>query len=223
MSAIEKGKSCSLCNRDVFDFLNWPDEAIIHFLNKSDGPTCGRLSREQINRIISIQDKSKINNRYKIVASIFLFLSSANLHASENPAVLTEYNRDYQSIHSFPKVIKNKITNDSTQRMISGLLMEKDSKQPIKNVSIEIKGTPAKTQTDSLCYFELFLSENYSKNEIVLLVLDDYGFEGPTESTVYKNQLPMTDLFIEKPGFLIGEIMYSKQKKWWQFWKKRLN
>lgn len=221
MEVFDKTRFCSLCSKSVFDFKNWSDEQIINFLNKSEDTICARLSHQQMNRIISIKEKSKINNWQSIAASILLIYST-NSYATESNFKVTDSGQQYNSekqLNQFSKL--HSIPSDSIKNKIAGTLIEEDSKKPIPNVLIEIKGTDLKTETDSLGHFTFIIPTDHSNDEIVLLVDAEYGFEGQTERTVYKNELPMTSLIIEKPNVLIGEIIYFQPKKWWQFWKRK--
>lgn len=223
MKFSDKTKFCSLCSRKVFDFMNWTDEEIIDFLNSSDENICARLSYRQINRVISIKEKSKIIHWRKIVASIIILLSSTSIYAIEkNTETIERLNQQYNSVILNDKINYQKsFPKDSIKNTISGKLIEEISKNPIPNIIIEVKDTNIEVETDSLGNFEIIIPKSYSKKEIVLVVITGYGFEGKTERTIYKNELPITNLIIEKPEVLIGEVIYYKPKKWWQFWKKR--
>ncbi len=221
MEVFDKSRFCSLCSKSVFDFKNWSDEQIINFLNKSEDTICARLSHQQMNRIISIKEKSKINNWQNIAASILLIYST-NSYAAENNVHVVDSIQQFNSekqLNQFGELYS--IPGDSIKNIISGTLIEEDSKKPIPNVVIEIKGTDLKTETDSLGHFTFIIPTDYSNEEIVLLVDTEYGFEGQTDRIIYKNELPVTNLLIEKPDVMIGEIIYFQPKKWWQFWKKK--
>lgn len=222
MTISDKSRFCALCDKKVFDFLNWTDKEIIDFLNKSDDNICARLSIRQINRIIKVEDKSKIYNWQKIAASILL-VTSVNIFASNNQTEITEKNLQFEAKDSFKSnfYLLQSTSNDTIKNIIKGKLVDEDSQNPIPNITIEIKGTQIKSVTDSLGDFEIIVPDNFSNNEIVLLVADSYGFEGPTEKIIFRKELSINNLIIEKPSVLIGEIIYHKPKKWWQFWKRR--
>lgn len=218
MTPSDKARFCSQCNKNVFDFVNWTDEEIIRFLNRQDEKICARLSYAQINRIIAVKEKSKIHNWHKIVAGILL-VASVNVSAQEKHIETSQQFQHYESEISHTKIT---VKNDSIKNRITGKLVEEDSREPIPNVIVGIKGTVIIAKTDSLGNFEILVPENYPNNEITLILPNvGYGFEGETEKTVYKNELPITNLIIEKPSVQIGEIIYYKPKKWWQFWKRR--
>jgi hypothetical protein len=221
MTNIQKGKFCSICTKNVFDFTIWTDEEIIFFLNHSDESVCARLNESQLNRILSLNQKSQIKHWHKIVASILILASSSNIYATENKTkqIIPQYPTSKQEDNIEKLSINNPI--DSIKNIIRGQLIERSSKEPIKNVFIEIDGTEIRSETDSLGFFQFLIPESFSKNEIVLVVNSEYGFEGKTKRTILKNELPVTNLIIEKRDVLIGEVIYYKPKKWWQFWKRR--
>lgn len=221
MTISDQARFCSLCDKNVFDFKNWTDEEIINFLNKSDDKICARLSLGQINRIMTIKEKSKVDHWNRIVASALLIVST-NVYATEKNNKILGFSQKYESrISSSNKVRDYAMVNDTIQNIISGTLVKEESRKPIPDIMIEVQNTDLKAKTDSLGNFKILIPENYVKNEIVLMVIAGYGFEGQTQKTIYKNELPITNLIIEKPDELIGEITYYKPKKWWQFWKKR--
>ena len=76
MAIGDHARFCSLCAQNVSDLVNWTDEEIIKFLNKADHKVCGRLSYEQMGRIISDYETPKINNWNKVVASALLMTST---------------------------------------------------------------------------------------------------------------------------------------------------
>ena len=223
MTNSEKEKHCSICEKNVYDFATWTDEEIINFLNTSDESICAKLNYSQLNRIVSLNQKSSIKHWHKIVASLLVLISSSNVYATNKNIELTnQYQSQNKSKEKIEKTLKhNSFPNDSIKNKISGIVIEEDSIKPIQNITIQIKGTEIKTKTDSLGHFSFIIPENFPSNEITLQLVAGYGFEGKTEKTVYKNELPITNLIIAKPNVLIGEITYYKPKKWWQFWKRR--
>lgn len=223
MTNSDKGKYCSICTKNVYDFATWTDEEIINFLNTSDESICAKLNYSQLNRIVSLNQKSSIKHWHKIVASLLVFISSSNVYATKKNIELTnQYQSQNKSKEEIEKTLKhNTFPTDSIKNKISGIVIEEDSIKPIKNITIEIKGTQIKTKTDSLGHFSFIIPENYANNEITLMLIAEYGFEGKTEKTVSKNELPLTNLIIVKPYVLLGEVIYYKPKKWWQFWKRR--
>ncbi len=221
MRIADQARFCSLCTKNVFDFINWKDKEIINFLDKKDDKICARLSYGQMNRIISIKEKSKINYWNKFVASALLMITT-NIYATEKNNATIQYDQFFRSKTSDKNDITDySVSNDTIRNLITGTLIQKESRKPIPNVIIEVKNTNLKIKTDSLGNFKIFIPENYTKPEIVLVVVADYGFEGQTQRTLYKNELPITNIIIEKPSISIGEVIYYKPKKWWQFWKKR--
>lgn len=223
MEAGVRGNYCSICTKNVFDFAMWTDHEIITLISNADEAICARLNTAQVNRIMSIQEKPTLSYWPKVAASLLLLTSFSTVHAT---AVILEKPAQYQALKKITNQLqklpeKDLALNDTTKNTISGKLIRRNDKTPIPGIPIQIKGTELKTATDSLGQFELTIPENFRQNEIVLLVIASYGFEGKTQKIVYKSELPIKNLIIEKGDVLIGEVSFSvkKKKKWWQFWK----
>ena len=220
MTFSDKGKFCSICTKNVYDFAVLIDEEIIKLLNTSNEPICGKLNYSQLHRVVSINQKSDIKYWNTIVTSLLVLISSSTIYANEKNLVSTN---QYQSKTKFSEEIKKLviIPNDSIKSKIAGVLIEKGSKKPIPNITLGIKGTVMKTVTDSFGNFEFLIPDNFPSNDITIMLIAEHGFEGKTEITVFKNELPIKNLAIEKPDIIIGEVTFYKAKKWWQFWKRR--
>ncbi|MBC9929981.1 carboxypeptidase-like regulatory domain-containing protein [Chitinophaga qingshengii] len=204
MEDAEKGKFCSVCARHVFDFASWTDDEIIHFINHTDQAVCARMSHEQMNRALSVHPQQDTKRWHKIAAAGLLLLTTTTLlYAKEKPAEgMAQYQlQDHFGTEgaTFPK-------QDSIKNKIKGKLVEERSGRPIAGMNIVLKGTRVSAETDSLGNFSIIVPDNFPGNEIVLVVDGAYGFEGQTQKTVYKKELPITGLVIKKPDVMVGEI-----------------
>jgi hypothetical protein len=52
MTPVQQGRYCQSCSKEVVDFSLMTDQAIMHFLSKPRGKTCGNFSSDQLNRVI---------------------------------------------------------------------------------------------------------------------------------------------------------------------------
>tara|TARA_R110002050_G_scaffold29473_3_gene75884 strand:- start:822 stop:1226 length:405 start_codon:yes stop_codon:yes gene_type:complete len=57
MTATEKGKFCSVCTKEVYDFTSKTDEELVKILSKNKN-ACGRLKKSQLNREVKLERKS---------------------------------------------------------------------------------------------------------------------------------------------------------------------
>lgn len=92
MTATEKGKFCSVCTKEVFDFTTKTDEELVKILSKNKN-ACGRLKKSQLNREVKLERKSG-QSFAPIAASMLLPLTlfsnnpkSSTVSSSEKPMV----------------------------------------------------------------------------------------------------------------------------------------
>ncbi len=81
MTPVEKGKHCTVCQKNVVDFSADTDEAILDFFKNYNGSTCGRFSEEQLNRPLITYELKPASKFLKYAAGLLLpglFLSKAS-------------------------------------------------------------------------------------------------------------------------------------------------
>ena len=198
MKDVDKGKFCSVCSKNVMDFATWQDKEIIAYLNNTDASICGRLNHSQLNRIIAINKPSEIKYWHKLVASLVVLTTASNLDATNN-IVNKPISQQQENSNSKKLPYRTVAINDSIKNVIKGILIEESSNNPIANTEIVVKDTKLTTKTDALGNFEILIPQDYPHDNIVLLVIAGYGFEGQTEKTIAKADLPVTNLIIKKP------------------------
>jgi CarboxypepD_reg-like domain len=225
MRISEKGRFCSNCTKNVMDFSALTDNQIIHLIENSNGKLCGRLNKNQVDRIMEIQNQHNFGTTiYKLLAGLLLFSSLDSLLAQStiknNQTVLRTDNvgKEYDS---FITTTNNITTKDSLKNFIKGKVFDSETKEPLAGASIIIKGKNIGTTADMNGVFTFNIPENLITDQIVFNVLY-VGFE-PNEFIIYKKDLPMDKEFLMLPSTtsLMGEVCVTKTKrKWWQRKKK---
>jgi len=221
MTSNEAGKYCSHCSKSVIDFTNLRDSEITDYIDQTSEKICGRLKKEQLNRILENKQRSDSSRFYKILTSILLISTTEGL--PEN------YLSKMQSEVVFFSE-KEKITNKETKKnesqlnncinhSITGTIYDSKTNEPIPNAVVFIKNSKVGTTSnlegkykfsipDSLITEKIiFISSaiGYLKNEVIF-----NGRDLPTTKDFY---LTYDD------GLLTGEVCVVRKKRWWQFWK----
>jgi hypothetical protein len=225
MTISEKGRFCSNCSKNVIDFSTLTDNQIIHLLESSNGKLCGRLNKNQVYRIMEIQNQYNIGTTiFKLLAGLLLFSPLDSLLAQStiknNQTVLQTDNVGKEN-DSFITTTNNITTKDSLKNFIKGKVFDSETKEPLAGASIIIKGKNIGTTADMNGVFTFNIPENLITDQIVFNVLY-VGFE-PKEFIIYKKDLPMDKEFLMLPSTtsLMGEVCVTKAKrKWWQRKKK---
>jgi TonB-dependent SusC/RagA subfamily outer membrane receptor len=102
MTATEKGKFCSSCQKTVFDFTSATDNEIIKHIEAMKGEMfCGNFELEQLDRWIEENNiKTKNPFIYKYVLSLLLLSASQNVLAQDTTKAKQENILQTQKIDS---------------------------------------------------------------------------------------------------------------------------
>lgn len=145
MTIVEKGRFCSSCQKNVFDFTTSSDRQIIETVKNNEN-LCGRFTASQLNRdLITPKQKSSIWLASTSAIISFLGLGSQEVFAQGEP-IKTEQT-DKKMVSKDENVT---IFND--EKEITGIVLDvtfnsvKGTELP--GAKVVIKGTTIETQTD---------------------------------------------------------------------------
>lgn len=137
MTPIEKGRFCSVCERNLIDFTHFSDDELLSFVKNNNHKICGRFTKNQLDRKIestSISENKII--QYSKVAGFVLpslianeVFSQVSYFEKETPLPLTR--KDVV----FDDTTKQK-TDLNLKRKIeyNFLILEKTTNEPIPSV-----------------------------------------------------------------------------------------
>ena len=188
MTLSEKGKFCALCQKNVIDFTTSSDREILNYYNQNS-KICGRFHSSQINRNL-ILPKEKSSIWFAVISAIvsFLGLGSQEIYAQES--VKIEQTDKKNQTDSIKK---------DTLRKITGIVSE--NKIPIPGVTISIKGTNLRTETD----FDGNYSIEAKKGDI--LVFSFIGYKVVEKRISGKQKV---NINMKQEQILMGEVIIIK-------------
>ncbi|MDC8000305.1 carboxypeptidase-like regulatory domain-containing protein [Aequorivita todarodis] len=169
MTATEKGKFCSVCTKEIFDFTSKTDEELVKFLTENKN-ACGRLKKSQLNREVKLERKSG-QSFAPIAASVLLPLTLfSNNPKSENNAT------SGKPMVSMGIGRFNNPDNSRLQVFTQGIVRDENG-NPLKNVKVISNETEAQTWTNKNGEYEIytldkewltFSKENFETQKIQL-------------------------------------------------------
>lgn len=189
MTAVEKGRFCSVCTKTVFDFTKASDKEIINHLNTNKN-TCGRFINTQLNRDLII---SRPKPKYWTVFSATVF----GLLGIGNQIVYSQVKQD--TIQTEPKtdLIFGKVYIPQ-KRVITGVVS--DELGPIAGVNVVAKNTGKSTTTDFDGNYSI---EAETGDELV------FSFAGSTEKIFISEKKSKYDITIQAVE-LLGEVVIHR-------------
>lgn len=148
MKATNAGRFCHSCKKNVFDLTNKSDEEIEKLYHENNGKMCGRIKSSQL--FISPRKKRKYLLAQFCLALFLVFGSmlfslearSQTLNAKSNKGVENTASDSLNAQHN------NELGKESEERMvkgeiaiignktITGIITDKDSKEPIPFVNV---------------------------------------------------------------------------------------
>ena len=229
MMPTDSGRFCANCAKNVIDFTNLTDDQVLSILKKSDGNLCGRFEESQINRyLVSSIERSNQSHLYKFFAGLFLLTAVNRAPAKtriDNEVVVRQgYNPNSWSKVPFISTPKRN-SADSTGSVFKGSVVDSLSGTPLNGALIQLKGENIQTFTNQEGTFELTIPTNLLNKENTF-VISFIGFEARSitvntenfqdEKTIVLGE----DILLQMESVVMGDFI-CRQRKWWQFWKKK--
>lgn len=218
----DRDKFCMQCSKKVFDFTGLNNAEIIQIIEQSKGRICGRMSQSQLNRPVEIQPKTKNKSKlYKALAGVFLIGTTGNAFTTNPPLIEPEI-LSVTSDNNFQphKTSFDQSEIDSLKNIIQGQVFN-EYKQPVYDAYIYIEDMNISTEVDYKGNFKIVLPNDLSVDSITLKT-ESIGCK-PYTLNINRNDLPVAKeiyLINDEEEFIIGEIIYLKKIRWWQFWKR---
>ncbi len=174
MNPVEKGRFCSSCEKNVFDFTKSTDLQIIETYNKNNS-ICGRFLPSQLDRELFYPKKKKSVWLATVFFGISTFLST-KISAQEKP-------KTEQTVAKNPIVgkIAYHLENENNEITITGIVSDEAS-NPLPGINVIVKGTQKSVQTDMKGLFKI----KAKKGDI--LIFSFMGMEN-TERTIKNSRI----------------------------------
>jgi len=240
MVGDEYSRYCSVCSKNVFNFINKSDQEIYEIIKNSNGRICGRVSKQQLNRPLDIVELIHSKKHLGLVSKIFsgfIFLFTMNEFYPKsnkndiNLIFVEKKNRENQSenINDLQaRKTESTLSDTLNKRVLRGRLLDANTKEELPFASIRIKEHNLSTITDTKGRFELvipdFVEEDCVKLTISYIGYGDNVFEIDLKN-ISENEvlffLQLQSVFTGDVVVIIDDNKEKKSKKWWQFWKKK--
>lgn len=144
MTPTEKGKFCSVCTKEVFDFTETSDEELVKRVTQGKN-LCGRFKKSQLDREVKLERKSS-NSLLPYAASLLMPLSMMASEVKNNSEIekpLISLGIGSRTVNDIKSIIE-----------VTGYVRDEHFK-PIKNASLIIVETGKMVKTNAEGYYSL--------------------------------------------------------------------
>ena len=226
MTVNDAGKFCSHCQKNVIDFTNCSDDELISILEKLDGKICGRLQKNQLERIFVAAKNRKVSPHLnKILAGLFALgmIEASDLRAQQDHINIkttwspdtTQNAVDHSQANNPPANNSDKkvIHKEIVANIIHGKVIQPGDSLPVR-ANIGFDYSSINWQTDSLGNFSIAIPDSI-KADSMKLVFSAPGYAS-VEKIVYRKNFQQPLVVEMNYEILMGEIEYIppvKQKK----------
>jgi hypothetical protein len=170
MKPETNGRFCDSCATTVIDFSQFSDKELLEYFANRSGKMCGRFSNSQLNRnIFNLEPRQSFFTRLVAAAALFLGISSQlqaqNIYTHPVPS---SYNGTEEKPANQKTVTKTpeKVSGDSL--VISGSVIDAETKEPLPFGIVIIEGTKLNATTDINGYYRIAISDSIKANEFVV-------------------------------------------------------
>jgi hypothetical protein len=177
MTPNEQGRFCGSCQKTVVDFSVMTDQEILDYISKASHSICGRLSSDQMNKVIRITESKK---RFSFVYLWNLLL--ATFLFAKADAQVTPVKHKKPPVVKAPEnlVMGNFMIFEPDVKVIpviaKGVVIDSSNGLPVEGASIFIKEKNKGTAADSKGHFKISLDQQGP----VEMVISAVGYETQT-------------------------------------------
>jgi len=154
MTPTSDGRHCAACAKTVIDFTHKTDaEILAYFKHAGAAIPCGRFRNSQLARPLLPTAPVRPAQRWRgwVAAGLALWGLRAEA-AGAPPAALPP-----RAQHPRPKLLPPAPTRQVAQRLVSGVVRDQYSQEPVARAKVRLKGSHRLATTDANGYFRLWL------------------------------------------------------------------
>jgi len=205
MTSVQKGKHCAVCAKQVIDFSENSREEIIDYLDGSEGQTCGRFKKGQIDVYGERHNaiKKTVIPLYKTIAASIIAILGAGV-----PSVIAQDHERFQMGGVTSRPIEDVVKNNSNLS-IKGKISSHNQFVENAKVSIYTGGkliSSSLTKTDGKYVFEI--GKGVLVNNRFTVKVFAAGLETKTIENLEANKKQITiDISMEHEMMLMGDVI----------------
>ncbi|GAB5418391.1 MAG: hypothetical protein Crog4KO_15050 [Crocinitomicaceae bacterium] len=203
------GRHCESCNTVVVDFSKMSDTRIYHHLTQSNGKACGRIRKDQLNRVMRLESHRNSPNLLSVVLGMTLLLSTYPVQANE-------LQMSFAPITLIDQLDKNEELKDGHEPIrLRFRIIDEETLEPIPFVKLYVLGENDEVYTGVVTDFDGYgtieLSPDHLESAKTLHLNGiEYGETRLTWSEVWETEgthdIKLTSIYSREDLIMVGGI-----------------
>jgi hypothetical protein len=230
MSPQGQGRFCAACATTVTDFSRFTDKQLLEYFASHSGKTCGRFSANQLNRPVYQETLPQPKFFPRAIAAVALFLGVASQTQAQK---MYDHPTPSSAIETPEKpapektVLKTPEKAGGEKLVISGRVIDSQTKEPLAFCAVAIKDTRIFAQTGIDATFKISLPDTFLLGKFSI-VTQYVGYK-PSEFQIDRQDLPQVREIemVQNADFataIVGAVVIVESKPryylrvgWWRF------
>lgn len=139
MTAAGEGqRHCAACDRMLTDFSKMSDDELLIFFKHRNGKLCGRFSKAQLDRTLTLLPEEKRTQHWWKAAALIPLAFFASKASAQNNTSQSTVTPSLLSDKSSTTTTQTTPVPDSAQYRISGVVRDEASKEPVIGAIVQL-------------------------------------------------------------------------------------
>ena len=219
MIPTEQGAFCDVCSKCVVDFTQFSDADLLAYFSNAPKNVCGRFEKKQLippaaHTPIIPSFAKRLFLGLAMVAGLGTTLNAQTSTISNQPTTQQQPNHSNNSKQLSPQ------TTSDTTGIISGVVLDNATNEPLFGVAIQVKDISITTYTDFDGCFEFKLPKEYL-NQPFTIEVRYIGYAAQLHTGLYyagaKTRFSKIYMSENTMSFTVGFLIYHKPTRWQRF------
>ncbi len=219
MTPDDQGRYCAHCAKTVTDLSRLSDTALVYLLESKKGEFCGRLRKDQLDRVL-IAGKG---NSMPALSGIALTVIAASL-LWPGQALTQEQYTQVEQIDTLKNALAVKDSANGSEYLVEGRVLEEETGEALIGARVTVPGTTIRTISDIEGRFKFTVRDSDLKGDsleiqvallsvdtlLVTFTRDQFGKELTLEMPVFSDE---TIMLIG--GVVAEPTLKSRLRRFW--------
>lgn len=217
MTPTEQGAFCNVCSKCVVDFTRFSDSELLAYFSNPPKNICGRFDVKKLNIVTSSTPKTHSPLAKRLFWGLAMVAGIGTTLKAQSTTTNNKPSTEQEPFYNNGAILQSSQTTSDTTGVITGVVLDSTTNEPLFAVSVFIEGTSIGASTDFDGKFKLVLPKEYL-NKPLTIEVHYIGYTTLQYADVYyaeaKNRFSKIYLTENTMSCTVGDIVYYKPTRW---------